>query len=83
MWAGCQGNTATEPPVSSEHGRAHSHLIQKVLKRHTQGFQFSTHFHGIAVFWSPFIFPIKIYYPVCFAFQMSVGKTTKVIAIIL
>lgn len=58
-------------------------ISSKRHQRHTRGYQFSTHFHGIAVFWSPFISPIKIYYRGCFAFQISVGKTTKVVTIIL
>lgn len=51
----------------------------KRCKRHTRGYQFSTYFHGIVVFWLPFISLVKIYYPVCFGFQISLGKTTKMV----
>lgn len=72
-------------PQSPQSAQIMAELVLSSSKRHqkhTWGYQFSTHFHGIAVFWSPFISPIKIYYPLCFAFQISLGKTTKMFTII-
>lgn len=78
IWAPRRANAATQPPGGSEHGYSLFSSASKRGHRRTLGCQFSTHFQGMSVFESLLISPIKICYPGCFVFQISVGKATKV-----